>query len=250
MHAELVRVAGGTLSGTNAGAFQRYAEGFLGPNSRRRYASLMAGWVATIIRSDHAGVYFPFALTYTGLLSPSGGITRFFHACVDASRNIFPELSRSNSRRHHSDKSVGVIVIPCVSASGLIHWHGFIRIPALAMKGTPDAVSFVIQDDTVHTLISGPHALRTFAATLRDQFHPHPGVSTSLWIENQTPSDGRRQEAADHIRYPHVCHRSLAYLQNTADGEVRDWTGTAFLPHAVFRRVVGPNSTPMYRSAR
>ena len=107
----------------------------------------------------------------------------------------------------------------------------------MAINRTQDDVWIPIHDYCKNLLITGPSALRTMAQMLHEQFHPCPGVSTSLNISHETPSDGRHPKAADHIKYPGICNRSLAYLQGTSDGEVRDWTQTAFLPHAVFRRI-------------
>jgi hypothetical protein len=238
MHAELARAAGDTLAGTNFDSFWQYAEMFPGPNARRIDAALRAAWIGSVIEKDHAGLYYPFSLSYTGLIAPAEGMKRFFRASVNASMETFGDLSRSDSKRHHSDKSFGVIVLRCISASGLVHWHGFIRMPLLAINGVLDDAVIAIEDHNERLTITGPSALRTMNLTLRDQFHPRPGVSMSLGIGNQAHDGERHPRAADHRRYPHVTSGWLTYLQGTADGEVRDWRDLEFLPHAVFKRVL------------
>jgi hypothetical protein len=225
------------LSGTNYKSRQQYNQQFPNIAEARRYAAESAIWIGSILKGDNAGIYYPIALTCTERLPWSIWCQRFVHACVETSRQRFPELSPSNSSRHHSDKSVAIIVLLAESASGLPHAHGLVRIPALAIRADPELVPITIQESSAPKIIEGPPALKTFAANLRNQFHPRPGRSTSLWIANYADRPGTRAEAADHLKYPQRTADALAYLQNTSDGELREWANAALLPTAVFKRI-------------
>lgn len=237
MHGALARAAGGTLAGTNAGDAQRYMREFPRASARWTYAKEMSNWIRGVLYRDHAAWYYPFTLTYTGPLTPGVAAKRFFHASVNASMEWFPALSRSNSRRHHTGRSFGVIVVPCVSASGLFHWHGFIRVPLPAIDGLRDDVLIENDDHGQKMLITGPAALKMMREMLRDQFHPRRGVSTSFAITHRPQQAGRHPRAANHRRYPRATLGMLRYLQGTADGEVRNWRELDMHPHALFTRL-------------
>ena len=225
------------LPGTNRQFRRQYNQQFRSFTERDQTAAGMAKGLELVITADTAGAYISFVLTFSTPLSLVEVRRRFTHACWDTSRKLFPELSHSNSDRHPAEKSVGVILLPAMSADGLWHYHGFVRLPLLALPPDAPPVAITIHESSALKIIEGPTALLAFVKRLRRYFHPHRGRSTSLWVGNHAPRDGARAEAADHRRYPQIVAGALTYLQNFADGEVRALIDTDFLPKAVFKGI-------------
>ena len=231
------------LPGSNRQFRRQYNQQFRNFTARDQIAAEMAKWLDDIIAADTAGVYVPIVLTFSTPLSLVEVRRRFFHAAVDTSRTVFPELSRSNSDRHPVEKSVGVILLPAMSADGLMHYHGFVRLPVLALPPDAPPVPITIHESSALKIIEGPRALLVFVKRLRHYFHPHRGRSTSIWLGNHAPRDGARAEAADHRRYPQIATGQLSYLQNAPDGEVRQWTDADCTPKAVFKGLASVAAT-------
>jgi hypothetical protein len=214
--------------------YRDYTRYYFTPRARRRSAAQGAARIASIVRQDCAGVYYPFALTCEAVSDNQHWITAFDSACATASCEVFPELSRRQHWRHPSDKSIGVIVVPAVFASGALNWRGVLRLPVSAVSGPSDVVLIPVNDQATETLITGPAALRIAAAALRGWFHSGPVASMSLWIAYESVSDCRRPEAADHRDHPQVVSHWLESLVDTSESERRDWGSVAFFPQQVF----------------
>lgn len=152
----------------------------------------------------------------------------FRQACERSTVRLFPGFSRRHPKRHDAQSSVGVIVLPAVSASGRLHFHGWIRIPHQASQ-TPQRLT--VSEDGRPLAIVAPEALVVVARALVSDkdapFGPWWGHSTSLWIANR---DG-------HASSTRISGCGFSYLRKKADHELRMWSKVEYIPELVFTRV-------------
>jgi len=216
--------------GTNVQQIAEYLSNFAGPNSAKRHHWNKAYWVRRYIRRDDTADYYCFDLNTTvGLPGTTLIVPGFRQACERATVRLNPSFSKSHPERHDPQSSVGVILLPAVSASGRLHPHGWIRIPRSASQALRPVC---IQVKGVDRVIQAPEALATFVHLLVDYigapFRPQRwGQTTSLWIANR---DGRAASTR-------IDGLMLSYLLKTADNELRKWDDLEFIPHKMFVRM-------------
>jgi hypothetical protein len=226
-------------SGTHVREIAEYLTQFDSRHAAAEYSRGYADWLQKLMVTDTVADYYPFALNSTLPIATNRNERQFLaalcKACERATVTLFPTFSRSHPERHDPSSSVLIIVIPAISASGAVHYHGWIRIP--------NAASQVLQPVAIHTNgrrhhIDAPEALGVVVRALMDDtdapFRPHQKYVTSLWVQHleglAVPS-GRWFPAYE-----------LAYLRNTADGELRLWTECSWVPDLVFSRLNIPSN--------
>lgn len=212
--------------GTNVEHLAHYLSQFAGPNTAARFNRAAAQAVRQCMRQDDTADYYTFSLNTT-VPGTNQLVRAFRQACERATVRLFPTFSKSHPERHHPQSSIAVIVLPAVSASGRVHYHGWIRIP----RNAPQALQRLwIQERGRSLAIESPEALAAFARALTADvhalFHPTRWYSTSLWIANR---DGRAASTGTE-------GFGLNYLLKTADYELRQWADVEFVP----TRVLGP----------
>ncbi len=213
--------------GTNVNHVAQYLSNFAGPNAAALNHRAVADWVRESVEHDRAADYYSFALNTT-LPGSAKFIPAFRQASQTATVRLFPSFSRSHPERHDAMSSVGVIVIPAVSASGRLHFHGWIRMPCSASQ-TPKRLG--IFENGVRIAIQAPEGLVTLVDTLvydnDAPFNARSAGFTSLWIAHR---DGQAVSTRTN-------GFGFKYLLKTADGELRMWSEAEFIPKMVFARV-------------
>jgi hypothetical protein len=218
--------------GTNFQAVREYQSLFTGPNGLTQYHDAYSAWTRRLRINDRGGLYFHFALrTSAGFAAWTHNSATLFRAfrqaCEQVTLQAFPHFSKSHPQRHPADQSFGMIVVPAISASGMIHDHGWIRVPVTADVRPCD---FDIDENNRPLTISGPTALGQFVSEILFSPHsPYRGRGTSLWIHHVD-----RQAQCDTQSDPDP---GLTYLRKVADGELRQWANAEHVPHLVFRRL-------------
>lgn len=229
--------AAGGLSpndGCNGFKIAEYVRLLGGVNNAAEYGRNFASFVRRLIRLDTTADYYAFVLNTTLPIAknreknPHAFIAALRRACERTTVHLFPIFSKSHPERHDPNCSVGVIFVPSISASGAVHYHGWIRVPHAASQ-VLQAVA--IHTDGVRHHIDAPEALAAFVKRLVEDtgapFAPDGKCSTSLWLSHR---DGLAVPTGRGFR-----PFDFKYLQKTADGELRQWAESDFVPALVFK---------------
>lgn len=221
-------------AGTNVEQFKNYIELFSGPNAAKIYGRHFARWIRRLCQCDEHADYFPFALNTTLPIAKSPESPVFIRAirqvCEQTTLKLFPTLSRKHPERHPARLSIAVVVLPSVSASGRLHYHGWIRIPRAASQ---EPASILIRQDGNLTSINCSEALAAFVNALvydvDAPFRTSGRHFTSFWVQHK---NGDAQPAGPNS------NEAFRYLRKSADKEIREWTRTEFIPTLVLRKVL------------
>lgn len=222
-------------AGTNVDHFKRHVELFAGRNAAKIYDKHFARWIRRLCQHDQNADYFPFALNTTLPIAKSPESPMFIRAirqvCEQTTLKLFPTLSRNHPERHPTCQSIAVVVLPAVSASGRLHYHGWIRVPKAASQ---KRASILIRQDGNPSSIIGSEGLAEFVKALvydaDAPFRTSGRHFTSFWIQHK---DGHAQPTS-----ANDSTGEFPYLRKTADGEMRQWTWTEFIPTLVLARVL------------
>lgn len=216
--------------GTNEKDFIKYGSFFAGRNMKAGYDQTFAAWTHELRINDLGGLYYNFVLRTTAATAAwthKAIYKHFRRICEKSTVRAFPHFSKSHPQRHPADQSFGVIVVPANSASGVLHDHGWIRIPRAADLSPRNVW---IHDHNQRKQISAPKALADFVnEVLYGDRSPFSGFGTSLWIHHV---NGRAQCDTEHDPGP-----GFSYLLKTADGEIRQWANAEHVPNLVFKRL-------------
>lgn len=209
----------------------------LPPGSRSAADGDYAGWIREVQDRDRHARYFPFSLSSSVPMAafdtPSCQRQRrtvFRNACQRATVSTFPTFSKSHPERNDPRQSVAVIVLPAISATGTLHYHGWFRIPVDA-PGSYEPIQ--IEQNNRPIIITAPVALAAVSRHLvtgTDAPFRNGKYHTSFWLAN----DGTT--ARDDSFYPKT-DKPFAYLVQRKDGERRLWDQIEFLPPLVFQRL-------------
>lgn len=226
--------------GTNVDLMADYLSLFPGRNAAARFHERAARGVRQRMRQDGTADYYTFSLNSTvpGL---NQFVRGFRQACERATVRLFPNFSKSHPERHDPQSSIAVIVLPAVSASGRLHFHGWVRIPRTAPQ-TPGRLW--IHEQGHLRVVDAPEAIVTFVDALvaapDAPFCPGQRYYTSLWVANR---DGRAASTGTE-------GFGLKYLMKTGDYEVRQWADVEFVPTHVLGPVVEEGQARRHERAR
>jgi hypothetical protein len=158
-------------------------------------------------------------------------------ACDCATCYVFPDLKRISRKRRPHTMCAAMIILPAQRQDGVLHVHGFIRVPTLAARCGDKAM--LIQEQGVGTAIVAPTILadlvmymRVFALDYNTSFHvAHDhGHATDLVSDRK-----RRQEKLEYL---------IKYGL-----EVRSWDRVDLVPWQCWQRLL-KTDRPFHRTVR
>jgi hypothetical protein len=146
------------------------------------YASEFAQYVSDVIDVDVGARYFSFAFwTKAPWGRDSVQVSRMIQrACQYASCDECPTLSRSALNRIPLHWALAAILVPAQKQHGVLHVHGFLRVPVAAVNAGITVMS--VQTNGTRIRVSAPRAVERFATYLR-KFAG--GSATSLHVDHE-----------------------------------------------------------------
>lgn len=222
-------------AGTNVTEWADYIRTFPTPSDLPKYHASYAGWIRDLRNQDDTGLYFNFALStkqpqIRGRQGNQAMYKPWRKVSERTTTRFFPSCSKRHPERHPPELSFGAIVVPCFNASGMIHDHGWCRIPVDACDGT---MNIEIRVRGQKQIITGPRGLGEFVyALVYAKDAPFRDTSTSLWIHHVN-GEARCDTESDP-------DPGFTYLTKTADFELRQWGKAELIPTFVFKRLLNP----------
>jgi len=146
------------------------------------YSEEFAQYISDIIDADVGARYFVFAFWTTARWGRDvTELSRMMQkACQFASCDMFPSLKRSSLNRIPLHRCLAAIVLPAQRQDGVLHVHGFLRVPLAALRLGIARIAIRTNGELVW--IEGPRAAERFVSYLRE-FAGRS--STSLHIDHE-----------------------------------------------------------------
>ncbi len=224
-----------TDPGNSTSRAQPYLHLFTTSADRHQQHHHISRWFRDIRLQDTQAHYFRFALNTSlprarQLVQSHALYQPFRAACEQATCDLASGRHRRHPDRHPPERTVGAIVVPAYNASGRVHFHGWIRIPTIAIA---DTCEIPIDEHGQGLPIVGPVALSHWVHHLIGHqdapFHASWPYLTSLWIHHEhqhaVPDDAHTPDAAE------------TYLEQSRDGELRMLADAELVPTRLFARL-------------